>query len=54
MLLPTDGIPLGITLPDIWLDGLLEADDDVEDRGIFETGDGTADPCPITELLGLK
>ena len=53
-LLPADGIPLGITLPDIWLDGLLDADDDVEDRGIFETGDDTADPCPITELLGLK
>ena len=53
MLLPAVGIPLDKTLPDIWLDGLLDADDDVDDKGIFETGDGTEDPDPITEFFGL-
>ena len=53
MLLPTVGMPLGITLPDIWLDGLLDAEEEVDERGIFDTGDGTAEPCPITELFGL-
>ena len=53
LVFPAVGIPLVINLPDIWLDGLLEADDDVDDKGIFDTGDGTADPVPITEFFGL-
>ena len=53
MLLPAVGIPLANTLPDIWLDGLLDADDDVDDKGIFDTGDGMEDPAPITEFFGL-
>ena len=53
VLLPDTGIDEGNIFPDIWLDGRLDADDEVDDKGIFETGDGAADPDAVVECLGL-
>ena len=53
-LLPTAGIEEGNILPDIWLEGRLDADDEVDDNGIFETGEGAADVDDVAvECLGL-
>ena len=44
----------GNILPDIWLEGRLDADDEVDDNGIFETGEGAADVDDVAvECLGL-
>lgn len=53
ILLPGAGIPEASIFPDIWLEGRLDADDDVDDNGILDTGDGTADPEAVVEFFGL-
>ena len=53
ILLPANGIEEGNICPDIWLEGRLDADEEVDDNGILETGEGTAGPEAVTELLGL-
>ena len=53
VLLPATGVDEGNIFPDIWLEGRLDADDDVDDKGIFEIGEGTTDPEVVVECLGL-
>ena len=53
ILLPATGIPEASIFPDIWLEGRLDADDEVDDNGILDTGDGTADPEAVVEFFGL-
>ena len=53
-LFPATGIEEDNIFPDIWLDGLLDADDEVDDRGILETGEGAVDPDKFVKCLGLK
>lgn len=53
VLLPATGIDEENIFPDIWLEGRLDADDEVDDKGIFETGEGAADPEVAVEGLGL-
>ena len=52
---PGTGIADDNVFPDIWLEGRLDAVEEVDDdNGIFDTGDGLADPEAVAEFLGLQ